>query len=169
MKKLFCLLLFTIVLAGCDDFSITKGTEGFVTQIISERQMLIGNEICILSSSSMIQDTAGNPIKRSELDIGMKAQAFFESGVTEGQVLTEGHVHLLLVFEDDESLRESEMIRAVLTQLKKTESQNFIITNVEKDTVGGVYTMDVMSRSNLDIGYTITVDAYTYKILHREA
>ena len=86
----------------------------------------------------------------------------------EDKLLAKKKASLLLVLADEESLKEADMVAAVLDELQENKDQHFIITNVAREEDGLAYTMYVMKRSNLDLGYTITVDAGTYEILYME-
>ena len=167
MKFFLPLVLMTTLITGCKDEQVNHGTPGFLTQIISEDQFLVGDDIYEITVGTKIQDSKGRHYKASELELGMKIQAFYE-GTMDDRLLAKKRVSLLLVLADQESLKEADMMAAVLDDLQEGKDQHFIITDVAREVDGLAYTMYVMKRSNLDLGYTITVDAGTYEILYME-
>ncbi len=165
VKSLPLLLSILIFIGGCGHAEpVHSGETGFLT-IIAGDEVTIGDKRYKIRKQTKIQDSNGETLNRRDLQIGMKVQAFFK-GEMEDRLLAEKEAVLLRIEADEDGERESEMVADVLEQLKENKNQNFIITNVESEENSGIYTMDVMRRSNLDIGYTITVDAITYEILY---
>ncbi|WP_042346176.1 hypothetical protein [Bacillus massiliigorillae] len=166
MKWLLPLVVIVILLIGCENKSVHGGTEGFITQFVSDDKVLIGDTIYEINRDTQIQTTDGDALKKNDLKIGMKVQPFYKDTLKE-TFPARGDAKLLRVSVDDESQKESVMMINVLHQLKHNEDEHFIITNVVHE--DGVYEMDVMRRSNVDIGFTITVHDQTYEILYMEA
>ena len=167
MKIFLSLFLILVLITGCGDEQVNHGTPGFLTQIISKDEILVGDDIYQMTAGTKIQDSKGRHIKASELEPGMKIQAFYQ-GRMDDRLLAKKRVSLLLVLADEESMKEADMVTAVLDDLQEGKNQHFIITDVAREEDGLAYTMYVMKRSNLDLGYTITVDAGTYEILYME-
>ena len=167
MKIFYPLVLIMVLMTGCGDEQVNHGIPGFLTQIISKNQILVGDDIYSITAETKIQDSTGKHIETSDLEPGMKIQAFYK-GTMEDKLLAKKKASLLLVLADEESLKEADMVAAVLDELQENKDQHFIITNVARVEDGLAYTMYVMKRSNLDLGYTITVDAGTYEILYME-
>lgn len=166
MKWLLPLVVIVSLLMGCEDESVHGGTEGFITQFVSDDLVLIGDTIYNINRDTQIHTSEGESLKKGDLKIGMKVQPFYK-GALEETFPAKGDAKLLRALTDDESQKESVMIINVLHQLKHNEDEHFIITNVVHDE--GVYEMDVMRRSNVDIGFTITVHDESYEILYMEA
>ncbi|MEH6942508.1 hypothetical protein [Bacillus sp. JJ722] len=167
MKWLLPFIVIVSLLISCeDDSSVNGGTEGYITQFVKDDLVLIGDTIYNINSDTQLQTSDGESLKKSDLKIGMKVQPFYKETLEE-TFPAKGDAKLLRVLTDEESLKESVMMINVLHQLKHNEDEHFIITNVVH--AEGVYEMDVMRRSNVDIGFTITVDDESYEILYMEA
>lgn len=168
MKMLLPFIILVFVVSGCDKENINQGTAGFITQIISTNRILIGDEIYIITPETQIKNSDGENIKKSSLKLGMKVQPFYEGERKEG-FLAKSEAKLLRVLVDEKSKRESVMIINVIHQLRHNEDEHFIITDVVHKDSEGAYIMNVMRRSNLDIGFSVTVDEDTHTILYMEA
>lgn len=169
MRSFSLLYLFIIVfiLLGCEEKQdIHHGEAGFITQFVGKDQVLIGDVIYSITSDTKISAASGESLNQDELQLGMKIQPYY-IGAMEESFPAKAKAKLLRVLTDDTSMKESVMIINVLQQLKRSEDEHFIVTNVER--ADQTYIMNVMKRSNVDIGFTLTVDAETFEILFMEA
>lgn len=168
MRLLLSFIIMMIVLVGCENKPVHQGKIGFITQIMSNESLLIGDTIYKINKDTQIKTSDGETLKEKDLKIGMKIQPFYEGEMKESfPARTEAK--LLRILIDDQSSKESVMIINVIHQLRHNEDEHFIITNVVHNDSEDAYVMHVMRRSNLDIGFTITVDDDTYKIKYMEA
>ncbi|MFS0781046.1 hypothetical protein [Bacillus sp. 1P06AnD] len=168
MKKVLAVLLAALILAGCKQETVHSGTEGFITQFEKDDRLLIGDVIYEIDHDTQIQTEDGDRLKKKDLKLGMKIKPFYE-GKKEQVFPSRAHAKLLLIQNDPESLKETSMIINVLRQLRHNEDEHFIITKMVHKDDEDAYIMNVMRRSNVDIGSTITVDEHSYEILYMEA
>ncbi|MBD3109577.1 hypothetical protein IEO70_14610 [Bacillus sp. AGMB 02131] len=169
MRSFSMVFSFTILffLLGCEEKQdIHHGEAGFITQFVSKDQVLIGNVIYSITGDTKISSSSGESLDKSDLQLGMKIQPYYNGSMAES-FPAKAEARLLRVMTDDESMRESVMLINVLQQLKRSEEEHFIVTEVERQE--NAYIMYIMKRSNVDIGFTLTVDAETYEILRMEA
>ncbi|MGM9922805.1 MAG: hypothetical protein ACI35R_00975 [Bacillus sp. (in: firmicutes)] len=168
MKWLLSLFVIASMLTGCGDGTVHSGVEGFITQIVSDDRLLIGDTVYHITRDTQIQDSDGDALKKDDLKIGMKVQPFY-TGPLEEKFPQHAEAKLLRILVDEDSKKANVMMINVLYQLKHNEDEHFIITDVVHQEDQGVYVMNVMRRSNVDIDFTITVSDESYEILYMEA
>ena len=164
---LMYMLIILLFLFGCEEEqAVQHGEPGFITQFVSKDEILIGDVIYSINTDTEISTTSGESLDDKELQIGMKIQPYYIGSMQE-TFPAKAETRLLRVLVDDVSMEESVMIINVLQQLRRGEDEHFIVTKVERQE--NAYRMNVMKRSNVDIGFVITVDAENYEILFMEA
>ncbi|WP_163102854.1 DUF3221 domain-containing protein [Peribacillus alkalitolerans] len=174
MKRLRILLMsIAIFLVGCQNIgsqntSYGPSKEGFVTDVVNGNQFLIGDTVFHVTDETILTDSKNKKRSLDGIQLGMKVKAYpkgpiaesFPSNATAGKII---------ILTDQKSLTESEMMDDVLDQLSHSVEDRFIITNVDWHESERVYVMTVMSRSNLDSSYKVTVSAETHEILYQDA
>ena len=166
---LMYMLIILLFLFGCEEEqeqAVQHGEAGFITQFVSKDEVLIGDVIYNIKTDTIISTNSGESLDDKDLQIGMKIQPYY-IGSMQDTFPAKAEARLLRVLADDVSMEESVMIINVLQQLRRGEDEHFIVTKVERQE--NAYRMNVMKRSNVDIGFVITVDAENYEILFMEA
>lgn len=170
MRISFLMYMLTLLLFlyGCEeDPAVQHGEAGFITQFVSKDEVLIGDVIYNMTTETKISTSSGESLEKGDLQIGMKIQPYYIGSSMKETFPAKAEARLFRVLTDDASMKQSVMIINVLQQLKRGEDEHFIVTKVERQ--GDFYRMNVMKRSNVDIGSVITVDAESYEILFMEA
>lgn len=170
MRVFFPILLLSMfLLAGCEEEALIEiGTTGFITQIVDRDEVLIGDVIYRISDETQISNSSGKVLRKSDLQIGMKIQPYYIGNLSD-TFPSRCDAKLLRVLKDEQSLDESKMMKSVIYDLRRNEDEHFIITNVIHKLAENVYEMDVMRRSNVDLGFSITVNEGTYEILYKKS
>ncbi|WP_019242135.1 MULTISPECIES: hypothetical protein [Bacillus] len=160
-------MIISILLGGCDQESVHPGKVGFITQFESNDKVLIGDVLYHITRDTKIRTSDGDKLHKKDLKIGMKIQPFFEGGLAETYP-GRANAKLLRILTDENSKQEAVMMINVIDQLRRNEDEHFLITNIKHVEEENKYIMDVKRRSNVDMGFTITVDEDTYKIQFME-
>lgn len=168
MKKIAWVTMLILLLAGCSQKTVHRGTTGFITQFVKDDQVLIGDVIYEIGHDTQLQTNEGEALKKNDLRLGMKIQPFYEGDISQA-FPRRARAKMLQVQQEPADLQESAMIVNVLSQLRHNKDEHFIVTNVIHKPDEDAYVMDVMRRSNVDIGFKITVDEHNYEILFMEA
>lgn len=164
---LMYMLIVLLFLSGCEEEqAVQHGEAGFITQFVGKDEVLIGDVIYSINTDTKISTNSGESLDEKDLQIGMKVQPYYIGSMQE-TFPAKAEARLFRVLVDDVSMEESVMIINVLQQLRRGEDEHFIVTKVERQE--NAYRMNVMKRSNVDIGFVITVDAENYEILFMEA
>jgi Protein of unknown function (DUF3221) len=160
-------------LVGCQNMgnqnrSYGPTIEGFVTDVVNGNQILIGDTVFRITDETILTDTKNKKRSLDGIQLGMKVKAYPKGPITESfpSNATAGKI---IILTDQKSLKESEMMEDVLDQLSHTVEDRFIVTNVNWHEGERVYVMTVMSRSNLDSSYKVTVSEVNHEILYQDA
>ncbi|WP_108670888.1 DUF3221 domain-containing protein [Peribacillus acanthi] len=166
-------LTLLIFLVGCKnignpDKTFGPSRTGFVTDVVNGNQILIGDTVFHVTDETILTDSKNKKRSLDGIQLGMKVKAYpkgpinesFPSNATAGKII---------IMTDPKSLSQSEMMDDVLDQLSNTVEDRFIVTNVDWHESEIVYVMTVMSRSNLDSSYKLTVSEENHEILYQDS
>ena len=171
MGKSFIFLFLFFILGSCQSFSeeqshkpIGKGEEGFITDL-DDKRILIKGTYYKVKNHTYIQDEHGKKLSYSDLAIGMKVKPWY-GGEVEESFPSKADAELIRILKDEESLEEQKAVTAALKHVTKAPSQRFMILEIIHFPSEHVYNIEMMSRSNLDASFTVTVDDSTEEILY---
>ncbi|MEY8756560.1 hypothetical protein AB9M93_19020 [Peribacillus frigoritolerans] len=168
--NLYIYLFVAFILGSCQssdwnmDESIGKGEEGYITDL-DDKGILIKGTYYKVTNDTYIQDQHGNDLDYSELEIGMKVKPWHRGGVKKS-FPGKAEAELILVLTDENSLAEQRAVIAALDHVSKAESQRFMVLEVVHLPSEHVYNIEMMSRSNLDSSFIVTVEDVTDEILY---
>ncbi|PLT34791.1 DUF3221 domain-containing protein [Bacillus sp. V5-8f] len=174
-KAMLLLTIFSVAfaLAGCDpghgtnNEEINKGETGYITDVADAKEVLIKTTYYKVSENTSIKDSNGEKLKISDLKIGMKAKVWY-AGEMEESLPGHANARLIIIQKDDESLQEQNVVSSVISNIQEGENQRFFVWKLTYLADERAYQLEMMSRSNLDSSFTVTVDETSYKVLYKE-
>ncbi|MFD0048494.1 hypothetical protein ACFVHQ_03985 [Actinomycetes bacterium NPDC127524] len=169
--KICLIVLGCFFLFGCSQLqtqteSVKKGEMGFITDLQDKKRVLIKNTYYTVSDSTYLKDTSGRKLDVNDLKIGMKVKPWYTGSIKHSHsppASTEAK--LLLVQNDEESLREQQAVLSAIKKLKKGKSERFLVRDFSHIPEDKVYIIEMMRRSNLDTSFTVTVNAADFEVL----
>lgn len=152
---------------GTNNEEISTGETGFITDLANDKEVLIKNTYYTISENTSIKDSNGDKLKVKDLQIGMKAKVWYAGGIEES-FPGRASARLIMIQKDSESLKEEKVVKAAISYVQEGESQRFFVRKITYLADEGAYQLEMMSRSNLDSSFSVTVDEYSYKIIYQE-
>jgi hypothetical protein len=176
MKATAILLLYLltlVLLIGCspgygkDKESVKIGEAGFITDLADGKKVLIKDTYYRILDKTSIKNSNGNTLGYKNLKIGMKAKVWYEGDIEE-TLPGRANARLIMIQTDKQSLKEQEVVTSAISSVQKGQSQRFFVRKVTYLGDEDVYQLEMMSRSNPDSSFTVTVDAVSHEILYQE-
>ncbi|RFU65622.1 DUF3221 domain-containing protein [Peribacillus glennii] len=162
-----------VALAGCGPGhgtnmeEITKGETGYITDLADGKEVLIKNTYYTVSENTSIKDSNGDKLKMKDVMIGMKAKVWY-AGEMEESLPGRAIARLIIIQIDEESLKEQKVVTSAISNVQKGDSQRFFVRKLTYLAAERVYQLEMMSRSNLDSSFTVTVDEISFNVLYEE-
>lgn len=162
-----------ILLAGCslelgtENEAVSSGETGFITDLADGESVLIKNTYYTLSENTSIKDSDGDELSFKDLEIGMKAMVWYEGPLKES-FPSRADARLIMIQKDRQSLAEQKVVASAISTLQEGESQRFFVRGLAYLAAEKAYQLEMMSRSNTDASFFVTVDELSYKILYQE-
>ncbi|RFU69191.1 DUF3221 domain-containing protein [Bacillus sp. V59.32b] len=162
-----------ILLAGCSlefgthNEAISIGAAGFITDLADGESVLIKNTYYTLSEDTSIKDSDGEELSFKDLEIGMKAKVWYEGDLKES-IPSRADARLIMIQKDRQSLTEQKVVASAISFLQEGESQRFFVRKVTYLAAEKAYQLEMMSRSNTDASFFVTVDELSYEIIYQD-
>jgi hypothetical protein len=166
-------LLISSLLAGCESGpgsetgEVANGEPGFITDVNDKDEVLIKDAYYSVTKDTDIQSSSGKKLDLQSLKIGMKTKVWFIGDITE-TMPSHARAKLILIQEDEKSLKERNAVIAAINAIKKASSQRFLVLDLTHIADEAIYRIEMMNRSNLDTSFTLSIDENTYKVLYQE-
>ncbi|WP_199880637.1 DUF3221 domain-containing protein [Bacillus massiliglaciei] len=169
--KIFVMICCTLILSGCQyspgrlHAEVGKGDEGFITSL-DDKQILIKDTYYKVKDDTILQDETGRHLEWGDLEIGMKVKPWFAGRVSD-TFPAKANARYIRVLTDSEAKAEQEMVTAAIRHVTESPSQRFMVLELQHLPDDHVYTLEMMSRSNLDSSFMVILDDQSAEVLYQ--